>query len=705
MEQVRKDAETEPTKLEAGNGSIPLWLKNDKKVLQFGAYFKEAVDESSDESYRVRKCQIFFYLEDGTIHISEPRVENSGIPQGKFVKRHMIPKADGGYFTLDDLRIGREVTIYGRTFYIYSMNGSTRSYLEGLGVESKADESAPKDVYTSKRDEFMQRETGADQSLYRGVLMNPMKRFVEARLGKATNSNLDGFLKYDRKVLRFECVWDDRHRAHGLLHRYFLHYYMMDDTVEIVERHERNSGCYPFPKLLSRKRLPKDPDAYVFVLFFSSLPLCLSLSFLPTQAHSHTHTHTHRYKHNDIGENENDDNMDFYRWSDFKIGMTCLIFGRNVTILDCDASTRMFYKEQGIPLAEGRPFPYAPKRKIPKNPIPPHNGIGSEEDSLGAINSLIPKAPRRDLDKLQKLAGKMLRYRGKLVSDRVDDKDRMFVITYYLADDTIGVFEPPKRNSGIVGGKFLKRQRMKNSRKEYFRPGDFFVGATLVLGGYMFKIESTDNYTLSYMENRRELFPMANINKILAKLGTVLYGNTVTLEEEFRKSDTDSSGEICVDEFRALVTKHIGKGTLTEQEILTLMRFFDTDGSGKISYKEFSAKIQDGRSKFEMTKAVDLEKYEAQLKDVELQDIETQYQVKAVQYFKKIVEDRMGDMKQAFRMADTSFQNKLSADRTAQVMCDVLGMEPIDAKRVLVSTFGHGVKEVMFELFVKLCDV
>merc|ERR1711871_1007675 len=482
MEQVRKDAETEPTKLEAGNGSVPLWLKFDKKVLQFGAYFKEAVDESPDESYRVRKCSIFYYLEDGTIHISELKVENSGIPQGQFVKRHLIPKADGGYFTLDDLRIGKEITIYGRTFYVHSMNASTRSYLESLGVESKENETSPSDVYTEKRAEFMQRETGADQSLYRGVLMNPMKRFVEARLGKAQNSNLDGFLKYDRKVLRFECVWDDRQRTHGLLHRYFLHYYMMDDTVEIVERHERNSGCYPFPKLLSRKRLPKDPDAY---------------------------------KHNDIGENENDDNMDFYRWRDFKIGMTCLIFGRKVTILDCDASTRKFYQDEGIPLATGLPFPHAPKRKIPKNPIPPHNGIGSEEDSLGAINSLIPKAPRRDLDKLQKLAGKMLRYRGKLVSDKVDDKDRMFVITYYLADDTIGVFEPPKRNSGIVGGKFLKRQRMKNSRREYFQPGDFFVGAKLVLGGYTFKVESTDNYTLSYMENHRTLFPMANINKIL----------------------------------------------------------------------------------------------------------------------------------------------------------------------------------------------
>ena len=226
-----------------------------------------------------------------------------------------------------------------------------------------------------------------------------------------------------------------------------------------------------------------------------------------------------------------------------------------------------------------------------------------------------------------------------------------------------------------------------------------------MLGGYTFKVESTDNYTLSYMENHRTLFPMANINKILAKLGSVLYENVASLQEQFAKSDLDNSGEICVDEFRGLITSHVGKDVLTAQEILTLMRFFDSDGSGKISYKEFASKIEAGHEKFEMTKSVDLAKYETQLKDVELQDIETQYRAKAVQFFNKIVDDRMGDMKQAFRMADNSFQNKLSAARTCQVMCDVLGMEPIDAERVLISVFGSGVKEVDFEAFVDMCRV
>jgi len=63
-------------------------------VLNFSAYFQEPVVEDKNENYRIRKCTIYFYLEDGTLHILEPRIQNSGIPQGVFLKRHLVPKPD-----------------------------------------------------------------------------------------------------------------------------------------------------------------------------------------------------------------------------------------------------------------------------------------------------------------------------------------------------------------------------------------------------------------------------------------------------------------------------------------------------------------------------------------------------------------------------------------------------------------------------------
>ena len=37
-----------------------------------------------------------------------------------------------------------------------------------------------------------------------------------------------------------------------------IHYYLVDDTVEIREVHEPNDGRDPFPVLLCRQKLPKD---------------------------------------------------------------------------------------------------------------------------------------------------------------------------------------------------------------------------------------------------------------------------------------------------------------------------------------------------------------------------------------------------------------------------------------------------------------
>ena len=65
----------------------PKWLKYDRQVLSFRGYFKESVVENPNENYRIRKMIIYYYLNDGTIYIMEPRVENSGIPQGVFLNR------------------------------------------------------------------------------------------------------------------------------------------------------------------------------------------------------------------------------------------------------------------------------------------------------------------------------------------------------------------------------------------------------------------------------------------------------------------------------------------------------------------------------------------------------------------------------------------------------------------------------------------
>ena len=82
---------------------VPAWVAFDRKVLRYYLFFKESVNESRIENYRIRALTLFYYLEDDSMHISEPKVENSGMVQGErkgavFLKRHRAPKPEGGFF-------------------------------------------------------------------------------------------------------------------------------------------------------------------------------------------------------------------------------------------------------------------------------------------------------------------------------------------------------------------------------------------------------------------------------------------------------------------------------------------------------------------------------------------------------------------------------------------------------------------------------
>ncbi len=50
-------------------------------MLRWFGYFKEAVEESALENWRVRRVTLLFYLEDDTCQVTEPKEDNSGLPQ------------------------------------------------------------------------------------------------------------------------------------------------------------------------------------------------------------------------------------------------------------------------------------------------------------------------------------------------------------------------------------------------------------------------------------------------------------------------------------------------------------------------------------------------------------------------------------------------------------------------------------------------
>lgn len=165
-----------------------------------------------------------------------------------------------------------------------------------------------------------------------------------------------------------------------------LHYFLVDDTVEVREVKTMNDGRDPFPLLLNRHRLPRSDNSLKGIGEEVEVRQRICLSGL--------------------SQTDCSLSQDYYTARDFFIGSTINVFGRNFLIYDCDGYTRTFYKKyfdramDAIDLAPPPPPPV-------KNKIPPHTGFGSEEDSLGSVNRLAPCPPRRDFVKMMKNEGKV----------------------------------------------------------------------------------------------------------------------------------------------------------------------------------------------------------------------------------------------------------------------------------------------------------
>lgn len=464
----------------------PAWLKHDRQVLRFSAYFQEPVHESPKETFRVRQCVLFFYLEDGTMMVVEPKVENSGIPQGTFVKRHRIPRPaemGGGYYQPKDLRLGQTLIIYSRAFRLVDCDDFTRDfYGVAVGGDVGQCEDVPLDSFRVEQIEAAEDSAKLKASSNRDICES--KEYSELALGGSRrNVKLQQYLENDGKVLLFKCFWDDPTR-YGSRMYYTLHYYLADDTVEMLENLPRNSGRDPYPVFWRRAPLRKNP-------FVAPAPGMLE----PEPSH--------------------------YKPEDFIVGETVQVYGREISLYDCDDFTREFFRrytgieQEKIKVEDAKPV----QQQLT---YPPHNGFGSEEDSMASCLHLTPRAPRRDITKLMGDQGKVLRFLAQMMNGKSEDSNRRFIVAIYLADDGVGVWETKQRNSGHAEGKFASKSKKRNpATGTWFTPKDFQIGITVEVNCTPFLLLRGDDATLKYMEKNPRDFPAADMRKIARKMAGV----------------------------------------------------------------------------------------------------------------------------------------------------------------------------------------
>lgn len=501
QQQQQQQSGTGEGRAKGSSSSRPAWFEYWGKVLSFDAYFVERLADVQDApDYRIRRLKLEYYLEDGTFSAIEPRRDNSGLREGTFLRRLRVPKwteekgEDAGFIRHEDLRVGSVINVYGREIVIAGCSDDfTRAFYEREGLPQPDPITIPSDPPAPRSQGGLVNNIGITNKPYR-----VQETGIRRMRAKEAFRRLVQFLENDRHVLRFYAVWDGTDKEFGTREGYVLHYFLADDTVEVLEVKEDSDGKDPFPKLLHRMRLPKEHKG-------------VPVTPPPADARFPPEPHVH--------------------WQDLRLGGTLLVFNRRLRLIDCDGFTRYFLSKVGG-LSDEELQPVAveddrPSKRASKGEPPPHTGFGSEHDTLA--NWADPVRPKRVpvFPESRHSTSERIKFIARMVSSggrepSKVDQTREFAVFVFLDDSTLEMHELPKENDGIRGGKFLERTveplRRRSGKGAPMAPRDYSIGSSFQVHSREFEVIGFDVHSLELMESQPEQFPRADFDRAVSKV-------------------------------------------------------------------------------------------------------------------------------------------------------------------------------------------
>ncbi|EAY11807.1 hypothetical protein TVAG_458790 [Trichomonas vaginalis G3] len=171
----------------------------------------------------------------------------------------------------------------------------------------------------------------------------------------------------------------------------------------------------------------------------------------------------------------------------------------------------------------------------------------------------------------------VLNFKAKMLSDYPEDRRRQFMISYYLCDKTMAIFEANVPNSGFRAGKFLQRTRVRNPEtKKFFEPEAFYVGAKIQASGRVFELLDAAPHTFCLMEANSDQFPDADISSVVNKLSQVCMGQTKNLRPLFENYDKAKTGIVEKSEAEQVLSSF--QPELSRHSIVTILRAFEEKG-------------------------------------------------------------------------------------------------------------------------------
>ncbi|KAK0180348.1 hypothetical protein PV327_005999 [Microctonus hyperodae] len=471
---------------------IPHYVLYAQKCLKFNAYFRENVFNSPSEYHRIRHVNIIYFLEDDTICVVEPPVDNAGLVQGKLVSRAKIPKnKNGKFYHWKDLNVGIDIVIYGVVYHTVNCDEFTSEFLRSQGIDLGAKELPPPDSYIQDRLE----KAAASQTA-----------FAASKRAQLRSQDIRRkMLEYNGMVLTFEAIWNDDF--------YQVMYFLVDDTIMVKEIANSNDGKDPHRVLLKRMKVPKN---------WADLPITFPSIYL---------------------ERSDEEVVEYYAPIDLLIGQTILIYGRRFFLYNCDGFTRKYYSKM-LNIEQ-------PSQMLPPNLEPLSNR--NVNNQTRPRTSLAQGDGRKKEVVIRNIFSHpyKLRYLASMVALYPEDEGRNFVFEYNLSDGKLKINEIGKRNSGHRAGCFLSFMHVPKPKKQsvgdncgfdntdddinYYTPEDFFIGAHINVFNHRFIIEGADIFVFQYIHANPEKFSPAlieNMNNYFMKKEMIKDDNPIEQQEQ-----------------------------------------------------------------------------------------------------------------------------------------------------------------------------
>ena len=545
---------------------VPAHVIYDKQVLRFYGQFLEVRPWEVDgplgtptiENEIVRNVTISYFLQDDTVSIEEGAGDN-GMKGGTFYRRGSLKKPDGSLYIPDDFSIGNVIDVLGHSISIYDVDKKTRDYFRQV---LRIVLPPPMDAREQSRNDLgVAMATGGgkhfpDKHDPDGNFKSRSDMYIQSREKMATSY---AFMRQENRNICFEAILcsdpegpTEAEMTIGSAKRYTIRYSLTTQTMDIMPAKEKRSSYDESTSLLKKSKLAKNWRQ----VQRGAKPI-------------------------------------YYDSKDLICGTMIECYGRHLLLIDCDRVTRSMFEDDGI--LQQRIELIVPEHKVVKQQIPILGdgflAIGTEEDTLGTVHGM-PK-PGKDLEKKQRNHGREMRCKTNLISDNPTDKGREFMVTFYLEDDSIQIYEEIKRNSGLSGGNFLKKGRYLNALPtdsdvpRYFAPQDFYLGNVFSINGNEMRIIEMDNMSLRFCESYPMEFPMFDSFAIVRSLLQKVVSMQIDIRKSMSKFDKKKNGILSKEDFiLALDNLHITAG-LNDQELLTVLRRFQND-DGNYQHDELS---------------------------------------------------------------------------------------------------------------------